>query len=53
MPEEKAEKIEYEKRWCKYELTEEELKDAANILALKTQEMETKRLMTSEKSALN
>jgi vacuolar-type H+-ATPase catalytic subunit A/Vma1 len=35
-----AEKVEYEKQWCKYELNEGELSAAAKTLALKTQELE-------------
>lgn len=38
--EEMNDKVEYEKRWCKYTLTEDELSAAANTLALKTQELE-------------
>jgi len=44
-----ADKVEYEKRWCKYDLTEEELRDAAETLAIKTQEIEE---IESEKKAV-
>ncbi len=37
---EKNKKIEYEKRWCKYEFIADELKDIAGSLAIKNQEEE-------------
>lgn len=52
-----SEKVEYEKRWCKYEFTAEELSDIAEKLAIKTQELEEvedekKAVMSSYKERL-
>lgn len=35
-----TEQVEYEKKWCKYEFSAEELRDIAEKLAIKTQELE-------------
>lgn len=50
-------KVEYEKRWCKYDFTVEELGKIAENLAMKTQELEEtenekKSVMTSYKDRL-
>jgi len=44
-----TEKVEYEKRWCKYDLSDEELQAIANDLAIKTQMLEE---IESEKKAV-
>jgi hypothetical protein len=35
-----TEKVEYEKKWCKYEFNSDELKDIAGNLAIKTQQLQ-------------
>lgn len=45
----KPDKVEYEKKWCKYEFTGDELKDIAENLAIKTQQLEE---VESEKKAV-
>jgi len=35
-----SEKVEYEKKWCKYEFNSDELKDIAENLAIKTQQLQ-------------